>query len=193
MGVARIVNLDDAIAFLSPVVEPRDTAWLDVGAGAGTFTVALAHLVGTGGRVFAIDADSRALDALRRRTQSLPDGTASVTAVRGDARDLASVAGLRARTFDGILLANVLHYFRDPEAVLRSAAGLLRSQGRVVVVEYDRAAPSAWVPHPIPEAQLGRVVRAAGLAAPEVVAERPSRYWGRIYCAVARHAPPDEA
>lgn len=184
------MNLDDAVAFLSPVVEARDAAWLDVGAGAGTFTAALAQLLGAGGRVFAVDRDERALDALRRRAQDLPPGTASVTVVRGDARELARVGMLRGRTFDGILLANVLHFFREPEEVLRSAADHLRVGGRVVVVEYDRAAPSPWVPHPIPQADLGRLVRAAGLAAHEVVAERPSRYWGRIYCAVARHARP---
>src|SRR5262245_12950400 len=63
--LTRAVRLRDAIALLRPAVSATRGTWADLGAGTGTFTLALAELLGPGGRVFAVDRDGRALAQLR--------------------------------------------------------------------------------------------------------------------------------
>jgi ubiquinone/menaquinone biosynthesis C-methylase UbiE len=93
--------------------------------------------------------------------------------------------GLPAPQFDGILLANALHFVADGEVVLRRLAKWVRPGGRVVVIEYDQRAASRWVPYPIPPARLAELAVSAGLAAPTVTGTRPSTFGGTLYVAVA--------
>ncbi len=94
-------------------------------------------------------------------------------------------------TIDGFLFANVLHFTRKPDAVLAQAASLLKPDGRVVVIEYERRMPNPWVPHPLPLARLAGIAARAGLTAPREVARRASAYHREMYCAVmtARTGP----
>jgi len=43
------------------------------------------------------------------------------------------------------LCANVLHYTHAPDTVLAHAAALLKPDGRIVVIEYERRVPTAKV------------------------------------------------
>lgn len=62
---AVLAPLDDAL--LDPLPVPPGAAVADIGPGAGTSTLYLADRVGASGRVYAVDVDPDALDALRRR------------------------------------------------------------------------------------------------------------------------------
>lgn len=178
------MTLAEAIDLLSPAIGPDDLAWMDLGAGSGTFTEALANIIGTEGTIVAVDKDQTAIEKLRTRVRSLPTDAASVSVVNGDIANLASLPGSGQVEFHGALLANVLHFFRDPERMLRTVSSKLASHGRVVLVEYDRVSASRWVPYPIPMERLPRVGDSAGFESVRVVAERPSRFGGRLYCAV---------
>ncbi|HEX6308304.1 MAG TPA: methyltransferase domain-containing protein [Longimicrobiales bacterium] len=172
----------DAVEFLSHA-RPAPGFWADVGAGTGTFTRALAELIGHTGTVFAIDRDA---DALRRAEQSTDRRRARIVHVRGDMTDLALIRELDGVMLTGALFANALHFTARPDRVLDMAAGRLTPDGRIVVIEYDRDEPNPWVPHPLPFSSLSEVAREAGLAEPRRVAERPSRYHRTMYCAVMR-------
>ncbi|MGH9259676.1 MAG: hypothetical protein ACRD08_07240, partial [Acidimicrobiales bacterium] len=87
---------------------------------------------------------------------------------------------------DGILLANALHFVRNPDVVLARLAARVRPDGRVVVVEYDGRPANRWVPHPIPMAGLPALAGAAGLANPTITATRPSAFGGILYVAAAQ-------
>lgn len=176
---------------------PVGCLWADLGAGSGTFTFALARLLGPGGRVVAVDREEAALAALRRGIRSRPEpaapeakgsgnpaeGAASITPALGDFRELGAIDVLRDASLDGALFANALHFDPDPGGTLTSAAARLASGGRLVVVEYQDRPPNPWVPHPLPVARLQEVAVETGLAAPRVVGERPSSYGGVLYCA----------
>jgi ubiquinone/menaquinone biosynthesis C-methylase UbiE len=129
--------------------------WADLGAGTGNFTRALAELIGPGGSVYAVDRDARALDAQRARGDA--PGAAQIVLRQGDATQPLALPQL-----DGALLANLLHFIRDQEVLLRRVAGYLRPGGRLVVVEYDQALPIPWVPFPVPPARFEELARAAG-------------------------------
>jgi hypothetical protein len=54
-----------------------------------------------------------------------------------------------------------------------------------VFVEYDRRAPSPWVPYPIPLKRLPALTAAAGLSPPLITTRRPSAFGGELYVAAA--------
>jgi SAM-dependent methyltransferase len=180
---------DEAIAFIRPAVAGRTGDWADLGAGAGTFTAALAHLLGATHTVTALERDRSALQELQQLAASLPRTAATVNVVAADLAEATSLGTIRPESQAGVLFGNVLHYFADPLPLLRSARTKLTPEGVVVVVEYEGARPNAWVPHPLPLRRLGELADAAGLGPPDVVAETTSRYHGTLYCAVLRSAP----
>jgi SAM-dependent methyltransferase len=176
---------DEAVSFLASA-GPWRGSWADVGAGEGTFTRVLAHLLGRQGAVFAIDHEERAVATLERIASESDRTRARIHALPGDMNDLSAVAGLGSSSLDGILFANVLHFTTKPGAVLAQAAALLRPAGRIVVIEYDRRRANPWVPHPLPFDRLVEVAERAGLAAPAERARRRSEYQGEMYCADVR-------
>jgi SAM-dependent methyltransferase len=177
------VNTSEAVDLIAAAIPRRSKTWADIGAGDGTFTRALVELLGRDARIYAVDRDGRALAALQR--WAARDG-ASVVPVEAD---FTRPLGLR-EALDGLLVANALHFVRDPEVVLGRLAALLRPDGRVVIIEYDRRGASRWVPYPIPLDRLPRLAAAAGLATPTIVATRPSAYGGILYAAAADRPAP---
>lgn len=170
---------EEAGAMLAPAVPAGPGMWLDLGAGQGLFTGALARRLRSGGTVIAIDRDASAL-----RSIPASDGATIQTRV-GDIRQLGQIPGV-PDSLDGALCANVLHFVPDPETVLVELAERLVPGGRVVLIEYDREQGSRWVPYPIPRRQLEGLCTGAGFETPEVVGMHASRYGGELYVAIAR-------
>ncbi|MEO0557923.1 MAG: class I SAM-dependent methyltransferase [Bacteroidota bacterium] len=170
-----------ALAMLTLAVPTGPGTWLDLGAGDGLFTRALARRLGEGGMVIAIDQKARALRGI-----PTSDGGSIRTAV-GDIRQLDLMSEV-PEALDGALCANVLHFIPDPKAVLLELANRLVPGGRVVLIEYNREQGSRWVPYPIPRRQLEGLFRGSGLEAPEVVGTHASRFGGELYVAVGRAA-----
>jgi ubiquinone/menaquinone biosynthesis C-methylase UbiE len=173
------VNHDDHVRLIRPGVEGAGPHWLELGAGEGAFTLALADVLGPGGRIVAVDRDTRALATLRDRLGSSFPATV-VDVVVGDIRE-----PLPDGPFDGLLAANSLHFTTDPAAVLRAAAEQVRAGGRMVVVEYDADRGNPWVPHPFSSRRFSQIAAAAGLTDPREIGRVPSRFLGAIYSAVA--------
>ena len=168
----------EAERLIEPAVPSGAGVWADFGAGDGTFTRALVARLGPGARVFAVDRDARALAALER--------VAGVTSVRADLKQPFELPGAPPGTLDGLLLANTLHFMRDPPAVLARLVAWLRPGGSAVLIEYDQRSPSRWVPHPIDAADLPALFESAGLEPPRIVARADSAFGGEMYVAVGR-------
>jgi SAM-dependent methyltransferase len=177
------VTTDEAVRLLAPALAPGLLRWADLGAGSGTFTEALIRLLPPGASVVAVDRDPDAVERLRRLARRTR-GRISLQVTQGDLTHPAAIPEVAGAPLDGVLFANVLHFFSDPSALLVWAASRLSGLGRVVAIEYEGRAPSPWVPHPLPPERLADVAAQLGLSAPEVVSEVPSRFRGRLYCAV---------
>jgi ubiquinone/menaquinone biosynthesis C-methylase UbiE len=173
------VDHHDHVRLIRPGVEDAGHRWLELGAGEGAFTLALADVLGPGGSIVAIDRDSTAL-ATAGAVLADRFPAVAVTTIRADFRD-----ELPGGPFDGVLAANSLHFVTDPIAVLRRAVSRLVAGGRVVVVEYDADRGNPWVPHPFSAARFREIATAAGLAAPREIGRVPSRFLGAIYAAAA--------
>ena len=176
------MRVDEAAALIRTAVTGEGGVWADLGAGTGTFSRALAALLGPAGTVYVVDRDRQALATLTG-PGSASVGAAAVVPVVAD-----FTGPLALPVLDGALLANALHFVNggDQAAVLGRVAALLRPGGALVLVEYDRRAASRWVPYPVSSARFAALAAAAGLTAPMQVGERPSAYGGVLYAAVAR-------
>ena len=89
---------------------------------------------------------------------------------------------------DGVLMANSLHFIARGEqaGVLARAASYVRPGGAVVLVEYDQARGSRWVPYPVPFERFGSLARDVGLGGVREIGRRRSMYGPRdIYAATA--------
>jgi ubiquinone/menaquinone biosynthesis C-methylase UbiE len=172
----------DHVRLIRAGVEGIGPRWLELGAGEGAFTLALADLLGPGGEIVAVDRDA---GALRRLADALPQ--------RFPGRRLRTVTGdirqpLPAGPFDGILAANSLHFVTDPAAVLRMAAKELRPGGRLVILESDADRGNPWVPHPVSAARFPGMAADACLINAREIGRVPSRVLGAIYAAAAEAA-----
>ena len=170
----------EMVALIRGGVGAPGGVWADIGAGTGNFTWALRELLGPAGTIHAIDRDGKAIASQRARLANAPPG-ATIVPRQADATRPLGLAAL-----DGVLAANLLHFLPDQPAVLRQLAGYLRPGGRLLVVEYDLAAPLRFVPYPLPFAALASLTAAAGLGQPALVGRRVSPSSGiAMYAAVA--------
>lgn len=180
----------DHVALLRPAVTPGGT-WADIGAGEGAFTLALADLLGPGGRIVAVDRDARAL----RENEAAVRARFPSVAMEALVADLTGPLTLPA--LDGLVAANSLHFVaRDRHAaVVAALAAHLVPGGRFVVVEYDADRGNPWVPNPFGYATWERLATAAGLTGTRRIGRVPSRFLGAIYSAESRRprGPADPA
>lgn len=184
------MNHRDAVELLRLAVITPGGAWADLGAGTGRFTFALAELLGSDGRVVAVDRDADALAELR--ATRLQSEWANVRTVDADITKPLQLPGEEPAIFNGLLFANALHFVRNPGAVIARFASWLRPDGRVVVIEYDRRAANPWVPYPIWMDRLPEIAKDAGLTLPRINALAPSAFGGNLYVAVFDRLPPPE-
>jgi SAM-dependent methyltransferase len=173
----------DAVALIAAAVPKHGgRVWADFGAGDGTFTRALVELLGSGCRVYAVDRDATALAAIDQWPTAV---RADVIPVVADLSRPFALPALGETLLDGALFANTLHFIRHAEDVLARLVSLVKPGGRVVLVEYDRRAPSRWVPYPIPSTRLPTLAASAGLSPPVITTTRPSAFGGELYVAAA--------
>jgi ubiquinone/menaquinone biosynthesis C-methylase UbiE len=161
-------------------VQGAGPRWLELGAGRGAFTLALADLLGPGGEITAVDRDAADLERLRdAMTRRFP--TAALTTLVSDfERPLAVEPG-----FDGLLAANSLHFVRDPAAVIDRVRPLLGPGARILIVEYDSDGGNPWVPHPFSYGTWQRMADELGVLDTRLVGRVPSRFLGAIYAAAS--------
>jgi ubiquinone/menaquinone biosynthesis C-methylase UbiE len=155
-------------------------AWADLGAGAGAFTLALAELLGSDGRIHAIDRDERALlanaHAMNARFPAFDVHYQTTDFTRP----------LELPLLDGIVMANSLHFQREQDRLVPQVRRYLRPGGRVIIVEYNIERGNSAVPHPVPYSRWEKLAVAAGFEHTQLLARRPSRFLREIYSAVSR-------
>jgi ubiquinone/menaquinone biosynthesis C-methylase UbiE len=184
------VNHADHVALIRRGVEGAGDRWLELGAGGGAFTLALADVLGPGARILATDVDFRALNTAAGRVRD------RFPATEFENRTFDFTAGIPYGPFDGVLAANALHFVEDRDATLRAIRYSLAPAGRLVIVEYDVDHGNPFVPHPFSFETWRGEATAAGYTEPQLIGRIPSRFLGAIYAAVAGvpprlvHSPP---
>jgi ubiquinone/menaquinone biosynthesis C-methylase UbiE len=104
----------------------------DLGCGPGFFTLPAAELVGPTGKVFAVDVQQEMVDDLRARLAQ--QGITNVVVRRSSELE----PSIQQRSVDLALLAFVLHEIDQRSSFLLAAKRLLRADGRIAVVEWEK-------------------------------------------------------
>ena len=172
----------DHVALIAHGLEGAGPRWLELGAGSGAFTLALLDLLGEGASVVALDRDGGAL----RKLADAADRRFPAAAVRSVVGDLTEPLPVEPASFDGVLMANSLHFVRDKEPVLRAAIETLKPGGRFLLVEYGSDRGNPWVPWPIGFATWAELASRVGLRDTRRIGDIPSRFLGSIYAAVSQ-------
>jgi SAM-dependent methyltransferase len=130
----------------------------DIGAGSGYFTERLARLVGQSGKVFATDIQAGMLDLIRTRVARA--GVTNVSLILSAPAD----PKLPAAAVDLALMVDVYHELHDPQAMLARIRESLKTDGRLVLVEYKGEDPSIPIlpSHKMTVAQAKQEVEAEG-------------------------------
>lgn len=108
----------------------------DFGSGHGYFVVEMAEAVGDSGRVYAVDVQRAALEAMMTRVYQ--SGYNNVEPVLANL-ELPGSTTLRDESLDLVLISNLLHQVGDQEAIINEAARVLKAKGVMTVV--------GWIPH----------------------------------------------
>ena len=124
---------------------------LDIGTGTGRILTLLAPRVGRG---VGIDTSSAMLSIARAKLAEA--GLRNCHVRLADMYDLP----WRGESFDAITIHHVLHFAEQPAAVVAHAAGLLRAEGRFVIVDF--------APHGLEALRLEHAHRRLGFATGEV-------------------------
>jgi ubiquinone/menaquinone biosynthesis C-methylase UbiE len=112
----------------------------DFGAGGGAYTLLLAHAVGNGGRVYAVDVQR---DLLRRiHNEAHHRGLNNVDVIWGDL-ETQHGSKLADRSIDLVLISNLLFQISDMRAVFDEAWRILKPDGRLAVIEWGERPPRA--------------------------------------------------
>jgi tRNA A58 N-methylase Trm61 len=168
----------DHVNLLRGGVTPGGT-WADFGSGTGAFTLALAELIGPSGALHSIERDEYAIRQQQRAMHDrFPDRR-----VHYHTADFTRPIDLPA--LDGLVIANALHFYRQPLSIVQRLKAFLKSGGRFVIVEYNVEQGNSAVPYPISLEHWVELAASAGFAHTERLATRPSRFLKEFYSAVS--------
>lgn len=172
------MNHSDHVALIRDGITPGGM-WADLGSGGGAFTLALADLLGSDGRIISIDRDGDVLTQQRRAvSERFPD--VKIVSRRADFTDAIDLPPL-----DGIVMANSLHFVRDKAPALRQIHGWLKPSGRLVLVEYNTDSGNTWVPHPLAFGTWQKLASEIGFRETRQIGAYPSRFLREIYSALS--------
>ncbi len=151
---------------------------VELGAGAGQLTVAVARTVGPTGRVYSneINPDRRADIAKAVAGASLTN----VIIVEGTA----AATNVPEGCCDAAFMRNVYHHFEDPAAMNRSLFASLKPGGRIAIIDFPPRSGGATAPqgaratgnrHGVSAETVIEELQAAGFAIVET--DRPASRW----------------
>jgi len=117
----------NASQMLSEVGICKGQAVLDFGCGLGTYTIPAAELVGTKGRVYALDVSRKAFDKMQKKAER--KGLRNIVRIDSDSEKMP----LEDETVDVMMLIDVLQEIEDRDALFDEACRILKPGGIVIV------------------------------------------------------------
>ncbi|MES2437178.1 MAG: methyltransferase domain-containing protein [Patescibacteria group bacterium] len=116
----------------------------DLGAGSGFYTLAAAHTVGAGGRVYAIDVQQELLTRIKSSAHAAH--YTNVEIIHGDIERLGGTR-LKDQSIDVAFVCNILFQVEKKDDFIIEVKRILKSGGRVLVVDWAESFGGLG-PHP---------------------------------------------
>jgi ubiquinone/menaquinone biosynthesis C-methylase UbiE len=124
--IRRIIHNPQKI--MGEYIEPGQTV-LDLGCGPGTFSIAMAKMVGESGKVIAVDVQEEMLQIVRKKAAQQGLESRIVTHKSGPDR-----IGLSEKV-DFALAFYMVHEVPNAKAFLKEISSMLKPKGKLLVVE----------------------------------------------------------
>jgi SAM-dependent methyltransferase len=173
------VEHSDHVDLLRDGIPGPGGVWADLGSGTGAFTLALADLLGPGGRIYSVDRNRAAVKRQERRMGARFPETEVIYAV-ADFTERLDLPPL-----DGVVMANSLHFLPDKAPTLQLVRSYLRPGGRLILVEYNADRGNRWVPYPLSYPTWEVLARRNGFVRTALLRTRPSHFLRQIYSALS--------
>ena len=129
-------DLIDTEKFFQELDLQKGISFLDVASGRGAYSLAISDIIGTEGRVFAVDLWTEGIDLLKTAAQER--GIENITAFVSDVGRQIPVAD---QSIDVCLMSTVLHDFVDDgsdRGVLNEIVRVVKPAGRLAVMEFKK-------------------------------------------------------
>lgn len=131
----------------------------DIGAGDGSYAIAMSRVVGPTGKVFATELEEEDRSEIQNEVDEA--GATNVQVMKAEFE----ATGLPAASCDAVYLRRVYHHITSPEPFDRSLFETIRPGGRLVIVDFR---PTWWLalftPEGIPEDRGGHGIEPALVA-----------------------------
>lgn len=159
-------------AILAEIGLVRGMVFADLGCGEGFFALPAARIVGSEGRIYALDSDAEGIDHLKETTEK--EGLGNVTAVAGKGESTV----LCEECADIVFLGTVLHDFDDAAMVLRNARRMIKPAGKLVNLDWKKEQTELGPPVEIrfDEDKASRLISEAGFQVEKVRDSGPYHY-----------------
>ena len=105
----------------------------DIGCGIGYFTLPAAVIVGDSGRVYAVDVSEDMLAETKRRAEE--EKLSNVAFARSDGINIQMESNAVSTAF----FCTVLHEVGDVKAVLNETNRILKQDGKIIIIEWDKS------------------------------------------------------
>ena len=106
----------------------------DFGCGSGHYAVEAGRKVGKSGKVYAIDIQKEMLSYVRAQAQM--EGLTNIETIWTDL-ETAEATRLKNDSVDLVIISNILFQVDDKNAVIAEAKRILKSGGKLAIVEWD--------------------------------------------------------
>ena len=159
-------------AILEEINLKKGFIFIDLGCGGGFFSIPAAIVVGTEGKVYALDADAEAIEVTKEKAST--KGLQNLEFRVGRAEDEI----LCNNCADMIFLGNVLHDFENPSQVLINSKKMLKQNGRLIDLDWKAEPMKLGPPMEIRFSahKASELIKAAGFEVVEMRESRPFHY-----------------
>lgn len=140
-------SLLDAPKVLKAIGLKKGHSFLDAGSGSGYMSVAASDIVGSEGRVYAIDINKESIDALKEKINAR-----SIRNTEALAADLTGKTPLADESINVCLMANVMHGFvenKEVSAVMKETTRVLKAGAILAVVDFKKLENIPGPPFPL--------------------------------------------
>ncbi len=115
----------------------------DFGAGQGFFSIPLAKIVGSSGKITALDVQKESVEFVRRRAQL--ENLTNIEAIWANL-ELSEGSNLPDNSQDAVIISNILFQAENKQMILKEAFRILRVDGALLLLEWDESSPPPGPP-----------------------------------------------
>jgi ubiquinone/menaquinone biosynthesis C-methylase UbiE len=114
----------------------RGSTVVDFGAGSGFFALSSAKIAGNDGHVYVVDLLETALAHVNAEARL--KNLRNIQTIRADL-EKGEVTQIPAGTADLVIIANLLHQVKDHKKIMHEAYRVLKTSGKLLVVDWNEA------------------------------------------------------